>query len=397
MQQQETKISPQALQIHADLTDLINQKIQQQGGQINFAEYMQMALYQPGLGYYQNCLYTLGEQGDFVTAPEISPLFAAGLCQALCSLDKQLTTSLLEIGAGSGQLACDLLTQLAEADRLPENYTILEPSKTLQMQQRQKLCQLDANLYQRVSWLKQLPQDFIGCIFANEVVDAIPCEVIEKTQSGWQYKTVSYQNQQFSWEAGERVELQLLPEVLQSKVHQAEIFPSGYQTEIRPLLNAWLKSLSASLKQGIILLFDYGYSQQEYYHPQRCSGTLKCFSRHTANNNPFALVGLQDITAHVDFSQLAQQANQQGLRPSGFTTQAGFLLENGILEQSAQLAANGLINNSNIQLQRLQQSQQIQKLTAPQQMGELVKVICLSKSTEELPSGFSLADRLHRL
>lgn len=385
MPSQEAKIFDQASQLNKALVSLIRQRIEASNGSISFSDYMQMALYTPQLGYYQNGLYKFGELGDFVTAPEISPLFAASVANALVSLPEKLTDNLLEIGAGSGQFAFDLLSHLATLNRTPTHYYILEPSASLQKVQKEKLRLLSADLYQRIIWLSELSDNFVGSILANEVVDAIPCALIEKTLSGWQQKGVTYQDGKLQWSKLTPIEEKTLPDILKQGNYSA-----GYTCEIRPLANAWIKSLAQSLQQGILLLFDYGYPQQDYYHVQRTQGTLQCFSRHKSNNNPLELTGLQDITAHVDFTELAKAAVNHGLSVAGFTTQAGFLLENHILDLSKEFINQDLEKN-------YQQSQQIQKLITPDQMGELVKVICFSKDTQTVPQGFSMQDQLNRL
>jgi len=345
MLKQEAKVSPQAYELHKNLVALIEQRIDDAGGVISFSEYMQLALYAPQLGYYQNPLSTFGAKGDFITAPEISPLFALCLAKSLTSLDKSLTKSILELGAGSGRLASDLLLALQARDCLPDNYFILEPSASLQAIQRELVDKLPKDIARRVVWLSELPKDFVGSL-----IEQLPTSLLEKDY---------------------------LP---------------GYMTEVRPLINSWIKSLSNSLEQGIVMLLDYGYPQSEYYHPQRQAGSLRCFSRHQANANPLELAGLQDITAHVDFTQVAKQAVEQGMDVIGFTSQAGFLLENGILQQ-----AEKSLSGDQVDTEHYNVSRQIQTLLAPGQMGELIKVIGLSKQTDETLGGFSMQDQLVRL
>ncbi len=404
MLKQEAKVSPQAYELHKNLVALIEQRIDDAGGVISFSEYMQLALYAPQLGYYQNPLSTFGAKGDFITAPEISPLFALCLAKSLTSLDKSLTKSILELGAGSGRLASDLLLALQARDCLPDNYFILEPSASLQAIQRELVDKLPKDIARRVVWLSELPKDFVGSILANEVLDAIPFELVQKVESekvetGWKIKGVSRSdksNEKFKWQLIEPADYRFadssgLIEQLPTSLLEKDYLP-GYMTEVRPLINSWIKSLSNSLEQGIVMLLDYGYPQSEYYHPQRQAGSLRCFSRHQANANPLELAGLQDITAHVDFTQVAKQAVEQGMDVIGFTSQAGFLLENGILQQ-----AEKSLSGDQVDTEHYNVSRQIQTLLAPGQMGELIKVIGLSKQTDETLGGFSMQDQLVRL
>lgn len=408
MSQSQIKLSAAAYQQHKRLALYINQQISESGGAIPFSEFMQSALYAPGLGYYQSGTHKFGERGDFITAPEMGALFACGLANSITSADLDLGKNLLEIGAGSGQLAADLLCQLEVQNQLPDNYFILEPSASLQSLQYQKISTQAPALVKRVTWLSELPKNFVGIIFANEVVDAIPCELIEKTANGWCYRGVSATESEhtekdktetdapfektleFEWTYAGECDQQALPPILLQQEYS-----EGYTSEVRPLARGWIKGLASALARGHILLLDYGYPQSEYYHPQRTSGSLKCFSRHHANESPLQLAGLQDITAHVDFTQLAIIASDCELTVSGFSTQAGFLLQNKILEAAEQQINHVDANESTAG--RMKLSQQIQKLTAPTQMGELVKVICLSRDCEQVPDGFTLQNQLHRL
>ncbi|TQV87705.1 class I SAM-dependent methyltransferase [Aliikangiella coralliicola] len=391
MQQKKISVSHQALCIHHQLVDEIRVRIEQNGGMIHFQEFMQLALYKPGLGYYQNPVQKFGEQGDFVTAPEMGNHFANCLARSIAELQADNRNQLLEIGAGSGALAVELLSSLAKMDLLPQKYLILEPSANLQALQKRKVSLLPPEIAAIVEWLPDLPENFTGTAIANEVIDAIPCERIVKTESGWKYQGVTWQENAFQWHVIENHGTQALEdmEAFPQVLSESSEFQVGYVTETRPMANSWIERISRSIDKGWILLFDYGYPQQEYYHPQRIEGSLRCFSRHQANSNPLELVGLQDITAHVDFTELANAAVSCGLEVSGFTTQSGFLIENGILE--VEHSANQVSTDSYIN------SQQIQKLIAPGQMGEVVKVIALSKEVDDQPGGFGLQDHLHRL
>ncbi|TQV74870.1 class I SAM-dependent methyltransferase [Aliikangiella marina] len=385
MTQSKIHFSEQAIAINTQLVESIIEKITRSGGSISFADFMHSALYEPDLGYYQNVLQTFGEEGDFVTAPEISNLFAKAVAESLAELAEQSLglINIMEIGAGQGTFAFDLMGELASR-ALRVRYHILEPSARLQGVQREKLSPLSTLPNVEIDWLSALPEDFIGVIFANEVIDAMPVERIKKTPNGWHYQGVICGEEGFEWCELQPVESRNLPALI---LKHEDRYPEGYVTEIRPIAGAWIKSIADCLNSGVILLVDYGYPQNEYYHPQRVVGTLKCFSRHQMNDEPFERVGLQDITAHVDFTQLAQSAHDSGLQVAGFTTQAGFLLASNLLHDLT----------SENQLSTYKMSQQIQMLMTPGQMGEVVKVLQLAKNPACLATGFDFQDHLHRL
>ena len=429
MQSPKIKVTESARQLQRELTQLVRDQMDLKGGRIRFGEFMQMALYHPGLGYYQNGLQKFGEGGDFITAPELGDLFAASIVESLTTFSGDMSDvhreevvtdssgtlrirpfNWLELGAGSGILASDILSHLASAECLPDKYYILEPSATLKARQRELLKARHPDFFNRVVWLSSLPTEFNGVIIANEVIDAIPCERIQKVGNHWHYLDVVSEGSELVWAAGDIVPDVELPEMLcesttnsgdpsddahnypnySSSVRSAgqlvNRYVDGYTTELRPLVRPWLSALSASLNFGSILLVDYGYPEFEYYHHQRTSGTLQCFCRHQMMDEPLKRVGLQDITAHVNFSSLATEAFNLGLSVQGFTTQSGFLLENNILEK--------MPADPNLAYRF---SQQVQKLTAPGQMGELIKVLLLQKGEQAMPGGFQLQSQLHRL
>ena len=397
------EISPEASEISLKLTQRIKSLISEKGNPIDFETFMQMALYEPKLGYYQNNLHKFGEKGDFITAPEMGSLFAECIANSVKgALKKNSKYSLLEIGAGSGQLAVDLIKFLKEQNCLPKKYFILEPSATLQAQQQDNIRKNFGDYAKSVTWLSGLPNQFDGVIIANEVIDAIPCQIIEKTDMGWFYQGVDLVKGELQGCLTKEVALDNLPEALNESVSR-ESYVLGYKTEVRRQTAPWLSSLSKCLSHGHILLIDYGYPAKEYFHPQRTQGSLTCFINHHRHSDYLKAIGLQDITAHVDFSDVASGSHQYGFEISGYTTQAGFLLENGILE-----SAERLINlEGNKDIDRYAISQQIQKLMMPGQMGEVLKVMSLSKqqnkldvdgkSTENILKGFSMQDHLHRL
>jgi len=386
------ELSEEAIEIQKSLTDKIISEIDKQGGTIPFSQFIQMALYQPKRGYYQNGLHKFGDKGDFVTAPEIGRHFARCIANSIfqCINNKE-TQSILEIGAGSGALAVNLLKSLGKMSLYPAEYLILEPSAQLQVQQKFLLSESLPEYFPQIKWLSKLPDNFNGVIIANEVADAIPCERIKFTNNQWVRLGVSYQNSGLQVSDMDVISAEELPQSLTE--NRSEKFVEGYTTEYRPLIDGWIKSLANTLNQGAILLVDYGYPESEFYHPQRTSGSLNCFIRHYQQDDPLQLIGLQDITAHVDFSQIARVADLNGLDIDGYTTQAGFLLENGITE----FFESDSNSRQETDETRYRTSQEIQKLLMPGQMGEVFKVILLTKKLSTEIKGFTLQDHLHRL
>lgn len=382
--------TPEEQEHQAKLISLLQQNCQRTG-KMTFADFMTKALYAPGLGYYSAGLVKLGADGDFITAPMISPLFS----QALGSQCQQLITALgthtciMELGAGTGCMASDIMHFLAKQNTLPEHYYILEISADLKARQQaylQKHCQ---DFFQRFIWLESLPQKpFTGIILANEVIDALPCHLFKIGENNKVLE--GYVNVEDSpsmlFEPPKTPGLEEAIAALQQRLdRKLEI---GYTSEIHLSLPAWIKSLSACLNQGAMLFIDYGFPSHEYYHPSRHMGTLMCHYRHQAHADPLQHIGLQDITTHVDFTALAMASVQNGLEVAGFTHQGAFLINNGITT---------LAENAANDTQRFTFSQQIQKLTHPHEMGELFKVMALSKGFDEPLKGFAVFDQRHRL
>ena len=286
------------------LIEAIREQIAAAGGSISFRDYMQAALYMPGLGYYAAGSSKFGAAGDFVTAPEISPLFAECLADALLPvLSAQSDWALLEAGAGSGILAARLLQSWQAQGCLPQHYYILELSADLRERQRQQIEQLCPELLSRVQWLQGWPTDFNGIVLANELLDAMPVHRVHKREGRWYEQTVSLEQDGFI--TGEQP---LTNESLQRQlaaIEQSQPLPDNYLSEINLDAARWIESLAEQMQQGMVLLIDYGYPRQEYYHPQRNRGTLMCHYRHRAHDDPFVYPGLQDITAHVDFTYVA--------------------------------------------------------------------------------------------
>lgn len=374
---------PNALQHSEKLLNRIHQEIDKAGGFISFARFMELALYAPGLGYYSAGSHKLGVQGDFITAPEISPLFARCIARQCQPIFAELrSVDMLELGAGSGKFARDFLLESESLQCLPTHYFILEISADLRERQKQLLQAACPHLLNRIVWLDKLPTEFNGIIFANEVMDAMPVHCFQLTESEVRERCVAWDNG-LVWH--------LTPSTCSDLTERASLLqhefslPSGYQSEMNLMIQPWIHALASTLKKGLILLFDYGYGRREYYHPDRQQGTFTCFYQHRHHNNPFIHLGLQDMTAHVDFTTVAESAVSAGLSLAGYTTQAGFLLGGGLLELAA---ANPLSP-----IEEYQQNQRIKTLTLPAEMGEVVKVMALSKDFNVPLIGFSLQDR----
>lgn len=363
------------------------------GGSLPFDRFMQMALYEPGLGYYSAGLRKFGEHGDFVTAPEISSLFGRTLARSCRSvLQEMQEPHILEFGAGTGVMATDILLELEALDCLPDRYSILELSADLQERQQQTLRARAPHLLERVQWLQAWPAGgFTGVLFANEVLDAMPVHLFRKHAQGYQERHVCWSEQEegLRWvdvPAGEHLDSQL--QELEKNLGHA--FGEGYQSELSGLYAPWLQSVSSLLERGVMYLIDYGYGRAEYYSPQRSMGTLMCHYRHRAHDNPLILVGLQDITAYVDFTSVAEAAGSAQLDLLGYTSQAAFLLDAGITDL--------LTNEDPGDVQRfLRLSQQLKTLTLPSEMGERFKVMCLARNAPEMIPGMRGNSQLHRL
>ncbi|MGD2138695.1 MAG: SAM-dependent methyltransferase [Gammaproteobacteria bacterium] len=382
--------SPEALATSRRLAALIRTEIDAAGGSIPFSRYMELCLYTPGLGYYSAGLGKFGPGGDFVTAPEISPLF--GRCLARCCgavLAEAGGGDMLEFGSGSGRLAVDVLGELERLNSLPEKYFILERSATLRQRQQELLRQQCPALFSRVAWLERLPDSgFRGILLANEVLDAMTVERFRCNGDTMELLHVGRQGEVFElrWQL---VRDEALQGVLKALLDPAAA-ATGYVSEISLTLGPWLQSVAEVLEQGLLLLIDYGYPRHEYYHPQRRSGTLMCHYRHRAHDDVLRWPGLQDITAHVDFTAVAEAATAARLEVAGFTTQAHFLIDCG-LERILQEA------HPVDSLDRLKQAQQAKTLIMPGEMGERFKCIGLTRGIEQPLPGFRMQDLRNRL
>ena len=354
------------------------------GGWIPFSRYMEAALYAPGLGYYAAGAMKFGAAGDFVTAPEMTPLFGRTLAHALAPVLAETGGEALELGAGSGRLAADLLGELERLDALPARYSILEVSADLRQRQQEILARDLPQLAGRVRWLDALPAHFSGVILGNEVLDALPAEMVHWTENGPLSHGVIVEGEAFAWQ-----DRPIADPVLRARADALDLAP-GYVSEINLTADALIASLAQCLDRGLILMIDYGFVAAEYYHPQRHMGTLRAHYRHHALDDPFYLPGLCDLTAHVDFSAVAQAGTAAGLELAGYISQAGFLLNSGLTELLMQTSPDDAAAY-------LPQANAVQRLVSPAEMGELFKVIGFGKGGIAPVAGFARGDRRHSL
>ena len=363
-------------------------EIASQGGWIAFSRYMEMALYEPGMGYYSAGAHKLGAGGDFTTAPELSPLFGAAIVSAILPVleglkAQGLPAKILEFGAGTGKLAESILTRLNDLGFQLDGYDIIEISPDLTQRQQERLHKLTAELElsTKCSWLSSLSENFKGVILANEVIDAIPCDAIIYQNGFWYWYGVSFAEDKYFWKTGKPVEQALLPESLLSGN-----FSEGYVTELHPQANAWIRQIAKQLDAGLFLTFDYGFPESEYYHPQRIEGTLMAHHRHHAIQDPFYLPGLCDLTTHVEWAQIARSALAENVDDVYLTNQAAFLLDAGIGDIALEIG-----DPSNPET-FLPISNSLQKLLSEAEMGELFKAFAFSKKLDDLLPGYVLED-----
>jgi len=372
---------------HSDrVVDVVLDEIRSAGGAMRFSQFMKIALYQPGLGYYSAGAAKLGVPGDFVTAPEVSPIFGAVLARQCAGVLAQVDSpSILELGAGSGRLAVDVLRKLADLDALPERYLILEVSADFSERQKTLLGREIPELVDRVTWLDRLPDEHRGVILANEVLDALPVERFVRRGDGIMQICVADDDGQFIVREIEAPTL-LARAVLGIEEDLGERLADGYISEVSLAAPPWIEDLAGILRHGTMFLFDYGLSRREYYAAERSDGWLRCHFRHHAHNNPFVLPGIQDLTAWVDFTAVATVAVDNGLEVSGYVTQAHFLVGGGLdieLADFSELPIDA----------QLKLSGQVKLLTLPGEMGENFKCLGLSRGALEQPAAFTFADR----
>jgi SAM-dependent MidA family methyltransferase len=374
--------SPEAQAASQALLTQIAQEINDQHGWISFARYMELALYAPRYGYYTGGAAKLGRAGDFTTAPEISTLFGATLAQVARQVLPQTANQLMEFGAGTGKLALDLLTELHQLGAAPDRYYIVELSGELRARQEQTL-----KGFKEVVWLDRMPDLFSGLVFGNEVLDAMPVQLVKKTAFGWREVGVAWENAELIWSERDLADMSVL-----SQIPDQDRLPTGYLTELHPVACGFMNSVSQMVQSsgsGLVLWIDYGFPAAEYYLHQRDAGTLMCHYRHHAHAEPFFLPGLQDITSHVDFSAICQAGLDAGLDLLCYTSQAAFLMNADIATLLMRTAPDDA-------LRYLPQANALQKLVSPAEMGELFKVLAMGINVQ-LPERLHHHNRNHRI
>jgi len=377
--------SAEALAHSARVSETIHARIASAGGWIPFAQFMELALYAPGLGYYTAGAAKFGAAGDFVTAPELTPLFGRTLARSVAAVLADTGGGVLELGAGSGRLAVDLLLELERLGRLPARYSILDLSADLRERQREAILDGAPHLLERVHWLDCLPDRFDGIVLGNEVLDALPVHLVHWTDDGVMERGVGSlppvpgEGLQFAW-LDRPIESGRLGDAVAALPVRGD-----YLSEINLAAPALITSLAGCLQRGVLLFIDYGFPRAEYYHPQRHMGTLRAHYRHHALDAPFHLPGLCDLTAHVDFTAVAGAGLDAGLELLGYTSQASWLLDAGLLELMQALTP--------MTPEYLRAASAVQKLVQPQEMGELFKVIALGRGLAGPLPGFGRGDR----
>ena len=364
-------------------------RIEASGGSISFAEYMSEALYAPGLGYYSAGSEKFGEAGDFVTAPEISPLFGYVIARQIAPVLQSMGGDVLEPGAGSGELAASILERLATLDALPDRFLILEVSPELKSRQAARLAELPPDISGLVEWVDGLPGDFRGVVVANEVLDALPVERFRVDAGEILQARVVNADDRFGWR------FDAAPDALVDAVRLIEQslgdpFADGFTSEVALAGRQWIEELCGALRQGLVLLFDYGLPQRAYYAIDRTTGWLRCHYRHRAHADPLVLAGIQDITAWVDFTAIAEVGNVAGMDLIGYTTQAGFLLHGGLDLELAQFTEMPVE-------QQVAMSSKVKQLTLPTEMGENFKCIGLGRGELTALPALHAADMAHQL
>ncbi|OBU85046.1 class I SAM-dependent methyltransferase [Chromobacterium subtsugae] len=378
--------SPEALAISQALSGRISQAIADAGGWIPFSHYMELALYASGMGYYAAGSSKLGEAGDFITAPELTPLFGQALARQLAELLPQTAGAIYEFGAGTGKLAIDVLAELEALGCLPQKYVILDLSPDLIERQRQNIRAALPHLADRVEWASRLPDAIDGVVIGNELLDAMPCEMVFRDESrrlrqrGVTVRdgALAYEDRDFADARLAELAAQLVPDI------------PRYETEISLANRAFVATVAGALSRGAILLIDYGHAASEYYHPERSMGTLLGHYRHHTVQDPFYLPGLMDLTCHVDFSAVAQSGLDAGLDLIGYASQAQFLLNCGIVEALQRLDPNDV-------KAYLPVAKAVQRLLSPQEMGETFKAIGFGKGVDIDWQGFARGDRCYTL
>jgi SAM-dependent MidA family methyltransferase len=372
--------------ISARLSARIRAEIETAGGMLPFDRFMELALYAPGLGYYVAGAVKLGRDGDFVTAPEISPLFGRCLAIQISEVLEQLDGGdILELGAGTGVLAVELLQALEQLGTLPERYLILEPSPDLQARQQALVGERLPQLTERCRWLTRLPVNLRGLVLANEVLDAMPVHRFRIREDGGIDEVFVADNDATFREVTAPAQSSGLAAAVAALQDERLARTPGYSSEINLRLPPWMQALGSAVDEGLVLLVDYGYPRAAYYQADRTMGTLMCHIRHQAHDDPYRHIGLQDITAHVDFTAVAEAGVAAGFALAGFTTQANFLIGCGI---------DRLLSESPDTFDLVPG---VKQLLLPSAMGERFKVMALAKGIEGPWRGFSIRDLSGRL
>ena len=356
------------IQLSEQLKTKIIQTIHSNDGWISFDRFMELALYDPEFGYYTGSLRKFGEKGDFVTASEISSFFAKTLSIQFKEIFRSLDKNIIEIGAGSGKFALEVIQSL-DSENI-DHYFILEISHSLRKHQYDLLIKhLPPHLFSKVLWIDEIPQEYRGIVFCNELLDALPVDLIKKVSGVYCQKGVGLENDLFIWKDKPIIDLTIYDHI------NLESLPDDYLIEDAIHIKSWINKINESIAKGVVIIIDYGFNHSEYFHEQRSQGTLMCHFKHHAHDNPLIQVGIQDITSHVNFSYVAREASNIGLNINGFISQANFLINCGILE---------LLEKVNIEDSALYMKSvsEIQKLLSPSEMGDLFKVMIIEKSMD---------------
>ncbi len=364
------------------LVELIITEIAANNGWLSFARYMDLALHAPGLGYYSAGACKFGAEGDFVTAPELGSLFARTLARQVAQVLNAGISDVLEVGPGSGQLACQLLRELSVLDCLPARYLMLETSAELRQRQRTLLERELPDYINRIIWLDRLPPSLDAIVIANEALDAMPVHLIKTRDDGVDEVGVIENNGNLTFD------MRPATGTLLASTLALEL-PPDYTTEIASAAPAFIRTLASTLQRGVMIFIDYGFPQREYYHPQRNSGTLMCHYRHRTHPDALLFPGLQDITAHVDFSAIAAAGEQAGCALLGYVSQAQFLINCGLTDVLSSISPDYPAYRA--------LAAETRKLTTAEEMGELFKVIALGKNFDQSLLGFARGDRTHTL
>jgi len=373
--------SPEAAAHSHALAEFIAGEVAEAGGWIPFSRYMELVLYAPGFGYYTAGARKIGSEGDFVTSPEISPMFARCLAMQAHQVMDRSAREILELGPGTGVLAADLFAELKALGCAPRKYRLLEVSADLRERQRAHIAERHPGDLDRFEWLDGLPAAIDGFVVANEVLDVLPFSLVHRMPGGEILERgVTVTEAGFGWEDTPLADGDLRRRALR-------ILPPGdyeYLTEVNLAAEALVRTVAGSLERGLALFIDYGYAHAEYYHPQRSTGTLRCHYRHRFHSDPFLLPGLQDITAHVDFSAMARAAESAGAEVMGYTTQAHFLISCGLAVLVSEV-------DPGMTLSRLKATSAVLRLINPQEMGEIFKVLGIARGIAPPFLGFQSA------